>query len=92
MQEASAYLAHPLLGPRLLECTDLVNGLEEKTAQDIFGPVDARKFHYSMTLFANAAPARPEFVAAIDHYFAGQQDHDCARLRLNRRAESAILS
>ncbi len=50
-EEAVAYLAHPILGPRLLECTSLVLGVEGRTAHDIFGSPDDMKFHSSLTLF-----------------------------------------
>jgi uncharacterized protein (DUF1810 family) len=51
-EEAAAYLAHPVLGPRLVECTQLVNAVEGSTAEQIFGHIDAMKFHSCMTLFA----------------------------------------
>jgi uncharacterized protein (DUF1810 family) len=51
-EEAAAYLAHPVLGSRLVECTRLVNAVEGSTAEQIFGQVDAMKFHSCMTLFA----------------------------------------
>ena len=56
LDEAKAYLAHPVLGARLKECAHLALDVEGKTARDIFGPIDEMKFHSSMTLFARAAP------------------------------------
>lgn len=56
--EANAYLAHPLLGPRLRECTQLVNEIEDRTATDIFGSPDDLKFRSSMTLFEAVADPR----------------------------------
>ena len=53
LEEARAYLAHPLLGPRLIECTNLVNAVEGRSAHQIFGSPDDLKFHSSMTLFAS---------------------------------------
>ncbi|HVE23043.1 MAG TPA: DUF1810 domain-containing protein [Acidocella sp.] len=71
--EAAAYLAHPQLGPFLLDCTRLVLAVPDKSATEIFGPVDAAKFRSCMTLFANVSEA-PEFSAALQKYFAGNAD------------------
>jgi uncharacterized protein (DUF1810 family) len=71
--EAEAYLAHPILGPRLIECTQLVNQVEGSTIQEIFGALDAMKFRSSMTLF-NAVSDNPIFKAALDKYSAGRRD------------------
>ena len=66
LAEARAYLAHPLLGERLRTCTQLVNGVEDRTAQAIFGYPDYLKFRSSMTLFASAATGASEpFDAAL---------------------------
>jgi uncharacterized protein (DUF1810 family) len=72
--EAEAYLAHPVLGPRLIECADIVAMLSGRTAPDIFGDVDAQKLRSSMTLFHAAAPDEPTFAQVIDVYFDGQED------------------
>lgn len=79
LQEAVAYLQHPVLGPRLKECTQLVNAVEGHSAEDIFGEIDAMKFRSSMTLFAKATPAKatPDnqvFTDALEKYFAGELD------------------
>jgi uncharacterized protein (DUF1810 family) len=75
LAEARAYLAHPLLGERLRSCTQLVNDLEGRTAQEIFGYPDCLKFRSSMTLFARAAgPATAPFGEALARYFAGEED------------------
>jgi uncharacterized protein (DUF1810 family) len=76
LAEAQAYLAHPLLGPRLRECTALVIGLEGKTGQAVFGYPDDLKFRSCMTLFAHAAQPSAEqaFVTALRKYFAGEED------------------
>ena len=58
LQEAAAYLQHPVLGPRLMECTQLVNAIDGHSAEDIFGTIDAMKFRSSMTLFSKATPAK----------------------------------
>ena len=74
LDEAKAYLAHPVLGARLRECARLTLDVEDRTARDIFGPVDEMKFRSSMTLFAEAAPDEDVFRRCIDKYFAGSPD------------------
>ena len=66
LDEAKAYLAHPVLGPRLLECTRILGELAGRRPEDIFGGIDAMKLRSSMTLFARADPARPEFAHVLD--------------------------
>lgn len=81
IEEAQAYLAHPVLGPRLRECTALVNAIEGRHIGAIFGYPDDRKFHSSMTLFARAAPGSTEFRAALARFFDGREDPlTCERL------------
>lgn len=72
--EAQAYLAHPVLGPRLLGCVDILLELTGRSAQDIFGSTDAMKLRSSMTLFARAAPESPGFREVLDRYFGGVAD------------------
>lgn len=74
LDEARAYLRHPVLGPRLTECARIVAGTEGSTADDIFGPVDAMKLRSSMTLFAAAAPDQPAFGEVLATYFGGGRD------------------
>ena len=74
LDEARAYLAHPVLGPRLRECVGLVLAVEGRTAEEIFGSLDAMKVRSSMTLFHRAAPAEPEFRLVLDRYFDGVED------------------
>ncbi len=74
LDEARAYLAHPLLGPRLVECTRLVVAVEGRSLLEIFGDPDDAKFRSSMTLFAAAAPDEALLVAALDKYCGGQRD------------------
>ena len=74
LDEAEAYLVHPVLGARLRECARLALKVEGKTARDIFGGVDEMKFRSSMTLFARAAPDEDVFQRCIDKYFAGASD------------------
>jgi uncharacterized protein (DUF1810 family) len=74
LDEAKNYLAHPVLGARLKECTRLVNGIEDRSAHEIFGSPDDMKFRSSMTLFARAAPEEPVFRAALEKYFGSEED------------------
>ena len=79
LPEARAYLAHPVLGPRLLEITKAVVSHRDKTAKEIFnsavmGPIDAKKFHSSMTLFREAAPEEPIFDEALKLFYKGKPD------------------
>jgi uncharacterized protein (DUF1810 family) len=80
LDEAVAYLAHPVLGPRLVESAGLLTAVEGRTADEIFGFPDNLKLRSSMTLFARAA-AEPGaavepgvFTAVLDRYFAGEPD------------------
>ena len=74
LEEARAYLAHPILGPRLLACTAAVNAVTGRSAHDIFGSPDDLKFRSSMTLFARAAPDEPAFRKALAKYYGGRED------------------
>jgi len=74
LAEARAYLKLPVLGPRLIECTHLVNALKGRTVDQIFGNPDDLKFRSSMTLFAKAAPNNAVFEEALQKYFGGEPD------------------
>jgi uncharacterized protein (DUF1810 family) len=74
LPEAHAYLAHPVLGPRLVECARALTGLHGTDPVAVLGPVDAQKLRSSMTLFALAAPHEPVFRAVLDQYFGGELD------------------
>jgi uncharacterized protein (DUF1810 family) len=76
VEEALAYLAHPVLGPRLRECARIVADTEGRSADRIFGPVDAIKLRSSMTLFAAAADGASGsvFRAVLAKYFGGAPD------------------
>ncbi len=74
LAEARAYLAHPVLGARLAECAAILAGLPDRTAEQVFGEVDALKLRSSMTLFMHAAPAEPVFRQVLDRYFSGVPD------------------
>jgi len=74
LEEAKAYLEHPVLGPRLTECTELVVAVERSSIEEIFGYPDDLKFRSSMTLFRHAAGENTIFVAALKKYFGGESD------------------
>lgn len=69
--EAEAYLTHPVLGPRLRECTVIVNGIEGRSAHEIFGSPDDQKFRSSMTLFDAVADDPTPFRTALQGYYDG---------------------
>ncbi len=73
LEEAKAYLEQPLLGARLLECAGLVVNVPGRTAEQIFGPIDAAKFRSCMTLFARAS-GEPIFDDALAKYFDNTPD------------------
>ena len=73
-EEAAAYLEHPVLGPRLRECTSLVNHIEARSIEQIFGYPDNLKFQSCMTLFAEVTSDNEVFMRALQKYFAGRLD------------------
>ena len=73
-EEAEMYLKHPVLGPRLRECARLVNLVEGRSIQQIFGYPDDLKFRSSMTLFAEVTSENKVFKDALQKYFAGKPD------------------
>jgi uncharacterized protein (DUF1810 family) len=73
-EEAEAYLQHPLLGPRLRECTKLVIAAPQRSIESILGRPDDLKFRSSMTLFAKVATDNADFVAALDKFYEGSFD------------------
>lgn len=72
--QARAYLAHPVLGPRLRECAQALAGLHAASPVDVLGGVDAQKVHSSMTLFALADPDEPVFREVLDGWYGGVLD------------------
>jgi uncharacterized protein (DUF1810 family) len=74
LAEARAYLGHDLLGPRLRECTRLVNAVAGRSIDEIFGWPDNLKVRSSMTLFSHATSDNGEFIALLDKYYRGAQD------------------
>jgi uncharacterized protein (DUF1810 family) len=81
VDEARAYLAHPLLGPRLRECAQAVLDHTDRTAEQILGEIDAIKLRSSMTLFHRADPDEPVFAAVLAQLFDGEAD-DATERRL----------
>jgi uncharacterized protein (DUF1810 family) len=81
LAEARAYLAHPLLGPRLRECCKALLAADPGlTAEAILGGIDALKLRSSMTLFARAAPEEPVFTAVLHRFYGGELDPETDRL------------
>jgi uncharacterized protein (DUF1810 family) len=78
--EAQAYLRHPMLGPRLVECAGIVASHRGLTAEQIFGGIDSIKLRSSMTLFAHADPEQPVFGQVIDQYYDGPDPETERRL------------
>ena len=72
--EARAYLAHPVLGPRLRACAQALTALPGDDPAAVLGDVDAQKLRSSMTLFARAAPDERVFSQVLDQYFGGEAD------------------
>jgi uncharacterized protein (DUF1810 family) len=74
LAEAQAYLNHDVLGPRLRECTRLVNAIQGSSVDEIFGWPDNLKVRSSMTLFARATDDNAEFVELLDTFYGGEED------------------
>jgi uncharacterized protein (DUF1810 family) len=74
LNEARAYLQHPVLGPRLEQCAAIIAPQVERSARQIFSSPDDMKLHSSMTLFSIAAPERPVFQKVLDTFFGGERD------------------
>ncbi|MGZ9809274.1 DUF1810 domain-containing protein [Pseudoroseicyclus sp. H15] len=74
LDEAEAYLGHPVLGPRLREAAELALGSGETNPERLMGPVDALKLRSSMTLFSEVPGAPPVFARVLDELYAGERD------------------
>jgi uncharacterized protein (DUF1810 family) len=72
--EARAYLAHQLLGPRLRECTRLVSQIEGRSIEEVFGWPDYLKVRSSMTLFARSTDDNGDFLAVLEKFYGGEED------------------
>jgi uncharacterized protein (DUF1810 family) len=80
LDEATAYLHHPVLGARLIETTTVVAGLDGVSAQEVLGEIDAQKLRSSMTLFLRAAPDESVFGQVLNRWFDGVPDDATERL------------
>jgi uncharacterized protein (DUF1810 family) len=80
LDEAQAYLADPVLGPRLIESARALTQLPTTSAEEVFGSIDALKLRSSMTLFRRADPDEPVFAHVLDQYFGGEADGATDRL------------
>jgi uncharacterized protein (DUF1810 family) len=80
LAEARAYLEHPVLGPRLLECAQLLLSIHGRDADEIFGSLDAHKLRSCMTLFSRADPGQDAFRGVLDAYFQSSEDPQTIRL------------
>ena len=78
--QADAYLQHPVLGARLIECTNIVLEVQGRTIADIFGAPDDMKFHSCMTLFSRAPDAAQSFERALTKFLGGEPDEATLRL------------
>jgi uncharacterized protein (DUF1810 family) len=89
--EAEAYLIHPVLGPRLLECAEAVVNVEGRSAFEIFGHPDDVKLRSCATLFAGVSPQGSVFERLLDKYFRGERDGETLRLLGIAAAEAAVI-
>jgi len=80
LDEARAYLDHPVLGPRLRECAAALTAHSGSSAEEVLGGIDAMKLRSSMTLFSLAAPGEAVFADVLDEYFGGERDDATVRL------------
>ncbi len=80
VEEAHAYLAHPVLGPRLLECAEAAVAVEGRSALEVFGSPDDLKLRSCATLFAFVSPPGSVFHRLLDKFFQGQRDEKTLRL------------
>ncbi len=74
IDEARAYVAHALLGPRLLKCAEAISSDDSPTAEEIFGGIDVKKLRSSLTLFMHAVPDEPIFAQLLQKHFSGIAD------------------
>ncbi|MEO8482257.1 MAG: DUF1810 domain-containing protein [Acidobacteriota bacterium] len=74
LDEARAYLSHPLLGPRLIECCEAALAAPDRSAREIFGAPDDTKLRSCATLFAEVSPPGSVFERVLDRYFSGERD------------------
>ena len=80
LEEARAYMEHPVLGPRLRECAGAVLGHSDRSAEEILGGIDAMKLRSSMTLFARVAPGEAVFGEVLVAFYGGLRDPQTEKL------------
>jgi uncharacterized protein (DUF1810 family) len=80
VEEARAFLAHPVLGPRMIECAEAVLGVDGQSANEIFGSPDDLKLRSSATLFAGVSPSGSVFDRLLEKHFGGERDERTLRL------------
>jgi uncharacterized protein (DUF1810 family) len=83
IDEAKEYLIHPVLGKRLLECSNIIAGIENKTADEIFGYPDTMKLRSCMTLYNFIAPEQKVFADVLKKYFNGEEDEQTLSILKN---------
>jgi uncharacterized protein (DUF1810 family) len=86
LEEARAYLRHPILGERLRRCCEIVASVQGRTAHEVFGYPDELKFKSCLTLFELAAPQEPVFARCLQKYYGGERDERTLALMQEARA------
>jgi uncharacterized protein (DUF1810 family) len=86
--EAEAYLRHPLLGPRLVECFEAALAVEGCSAHEIFGSPDDQKLHSCATLFASVSPPGSVYEQVLERYFGGEPDGSTLELLRSARGDA----
>lgn len=91
LQEATEFLAHPVLGRHLVQISEELLQIKYKSVKEIFGYPDDVKLRSSMTLFANVKDTNPVFASVLKHYFDGLQDQETLQLLLRNKLSHAII-
>ena len=91
LQEATEFLAHPVLGKHLIQISEELLQIKDKSAKEILGYPDDVKLRSSMTLFANVKDTNPVFASVLKHYFDGLQDEETLQLLLRNKLSHAII-
>ena len=91
LQEATEFLAHPVLGRHLIQISEELLQIKDKSAKEILGYPDDVKLRSSMTLFANVKDTNPVFASVLKHYFDGLQDEETLQLLLRNKLSHAII-
>ena len=91
LQEATEFLAHPILGRHLIQISEELLQIKDKSAKEILGYPDDVKLRSSMTLFANVKDTNPVFASVLKHYFDGLQDEETLQLLLRNKLSHAII-